>query len=207
MNRFSLNALIAISLYVMFGLISNILSVKILVLPLVALAVDGGTLLYPFTFTVRDFVHKTIGRKLTKKLIIITGALNLLMVGAFLLVGIMEPDPTWFNQAAYESILMPVWRITLASIFTAVVSEFIDTAVFSRIIKKFNNDVLAVLASNFVALVVDSILFTLLAFYGTMPMSIVLQIMLANLIIKFIMSLLSSPAIKLFKWEVDKDMR
>ena len=207
MNKFTLNALIAISLYVMFGLISNILSVKILILPIIGLAMDGGTLLYPFMFTVRDFVHKTIGRKLTKKLILITGALNLLMVGSFVLVGIMKPDPTWAFQEAYEFILMPIWRITLASIFTAIVSEFIDTAIFSKVIKKFKNDIVAVLTSNFVALIVDSILFCLLAFYGTMPFSIILQIILANLIIKVIMSILSSPAIKLFKWEVSEDMK
>lgn len=206
MNKFSVRALIAISMYVMFNLISNILSVKIALLPILALAIDGGTLLYPFTFTVRDFVHKTIGRKATKVLIFITGALNCVMVLAFFLVGLMTPDSTWTSQAAYEAILMPVWRITLASILTAIVSELIDTAIFSRLIKRFKNDIIAVLASNFVALIVDSILFCLLAFYGTMPFTVIIQIILANLIIKAIMSLLSSPAIKLFKNEVSQEM-
>ncbi len=206
MNKFSSKALIAISMYVMFNLISNILSVKIALLPILALAIDGGTLLYPFTFTVRDFVHKTIGRKATRTLIFITGSLNLVMVGAFFLVGLMTPDSTWTSQAAYEAILMPVWRITLASIVTAIISELIDTAIFSRLIKRFNNDIIAVLASNFVALIADSILFCMLAFYGTMPMAIIIQIILANLIIKTIMSLLSSPAIKLFKSEVSQEM-
>lgn len=205
MNKITIQALIAVSMYVAFSLLSNILSVKIAVLPLLFLAVDGGTLLYPFTFTVRDFVHKTIGRKLTKKLIFITGGLNLLMVAAFYLVGIIQPDSSWAGQQAYEMILMPVWRITFASIITAIVSELVDTTIFSKIVRKFKAEILAVLASNFVALIIDSILFTFLAFYGLLPLSVIFQIIIANLIIKAVMSLLSSPAIKLFKRTVSED--
>ena len=54
--------LLSASLYVAFQLIANILSTKITVLPIFHLAVDAGTVIYPFTFTLRDFVHKTWGK-------------------------------------------------------------------------------------------------------------------------------------------------
>ena len=153
----SLSAMLAISMYVAFQIFADILSTKIAFLPLLNLAVDGGTIIYPLTFTVRDFVHKTLGKKIARQVVIMAGILNVIMVGLFWLIGKLPADVSWGYQEAYISILMPVARITLASIIAEVFSELIDTEIFSRIYKKFGQkDILAVLVSNGVALVVDS---------------------------------------------------
>jgi hypothetical protein len=92
---------------------------------------------------------------------------------------------------------MPVWRITLASVIAEVFSELIDTEIFSRIYKKFKGkkDTLAVLASNGVALVIDSIIFSTVAFLGVLPTEVVVEIIVANILIKGAMSLLSAPIV------------
>jgi len=196
-HYFKLNiALLSSSLYVSFELFANILSTKIAVLPIIHLAIDGGTIIYPFTFTLRDFVHKTWGKKNARQVVIIAAALNAVMFLLFWLVGIMTPDPTWPNQQAYNVILLPVGRIILASIVAQVISELIDTEIFSLIYHRMN-DVAAVFASNSISLVVDSFIFCFIAFLGAMPIMTVLQIILANIIVKMIISLLSTPTIKL----------
>lgn len=188
--------LISSGLYISFQLFANILSTKIAVLPFFHLAVDGGTIIYPFTFTLRDFVHKTWGRKNARQVVILAALLNIVMVFLFWLIGKMQADASWAYQEAYQHILLPVFRITVASIVAQVISELLDTEVFSRIYKKFN-DVLAVLASNFVGLLADSIIFCLIAFLGALPFSTVLQIIFVNILIKLVMSFASSPLIKL----------
>ena len=131
-NRFVLNVvLLSSSLYVSFQLFANVLSTKIALVPFFNLAIDGGTVIYPFTFTLRDFVHKTWGKKNARQLVVIAAALNDVRVGLFWLVGKMTPDPTWNFQESYDNILLPVGRIVLASIVAQVISELIDTEVFS----------------------------------------------------------------------------
>jgi len=199
-------AIMAISMYIAFQIFADILSTKIAFLPLLNLAVDGGTIIYPLTFTVRDFVHKTLGKKIARQVVIMAGILNVMMVGLFWLIGKLPADVSWGYQEAYISILMPVARITLASIIAEVFSELIDTEIFSRIYKKFGQkDILAVLVSNGVALVVDSFIFGFVAFAGALPMEVVWQIVLANVLIKGAMSLLSAPVIKWIPRRVEID--
>ncbi|PIR96014.1 MAG: hypothetical protein COT92_03390 [Candidatus Doudnabacteria bacterium CG10_big_fil_rev_8_21_14_0_10_42_18] len=186
---------IAASAYVAFQLIANVLSTKIAVLPVLGWAIDGGTVIYPLTFTVRDFVHKTLGKKIARQVVITAAILNLLMILLFWLIGKMTPDPSWPFQDAYQNILLPVWRIVIASVIAQVISELIDTEIFSLSYKKFN-DIVAVLFSNSVALVVDSFIFSLIAFAGALPWPVVLQIIYTNIIIKMILSIISLPSIK-----------
>lgn len=193
---------ISSSLYVSFQIISNVLSTKIALLPFINLATDAGTILYPLTFTLRDFVHKTLGKVKSRQIVILAAAINLVMVLLFILVGKMRPDPAWQYQEAYEKILLPVWRITMGSIVAQVISELVDTEIFSIVYRRLT-DVKAVLASNTVALVVDSVIFTSIAFYGQLPMRVLWQIVATNIIIKLIMSIISSPAIKLVPRQVE----
>jgi uncharacterized integral membrane protein (TIGR00697 family) len=195
---------ISAALYVSFQIISNVLSTKIALLPLLHLAVDGGTILYPLTFTLRDFVHKSLGKHKARQIVILAGIVNLLAVLCFILIGKLTPDPTWPFQEAYQNILLPVWRITIASIVAQVISELLDTEIFSRIYKKFG-DIPGVIVSNSLALVVDSIIFSMIAFAGALPMSVVWEIVVVNIAIKFVISIISSPAIKLIPRTVDFD--
>jgi queuosine precursor transporter len=194
---FKLNLpLISSSLYLAAQLIANILSTKIVALPIINLAVDGGTIIYPLTFTLRDLVHKTWGKRNARQVIIISALLNGLMFVLFWLIGMMTPDPSWHLQKAYDQILLPVGRIVLASVIAQVISELIDTEIFSYLFKTIG-DLTAVFFSNLAGLLVDSVIFSLIAFLGNLPLATVGQIMVANILIKLIISVLSTPAIKL----------
>ncbi len=197
MKNFKLNLpLLSALLYTASQIFANVLSTKIAVLPLVHLAVDGGTIIYPLTFTLRDLVHKSLGKNNARQVIIIAAGLNALMFGLFWLVGKMTPDPSWQFQEAYERILLPVGRIVAASIIAQVISELLDTEIFSFIYKKIG-DLTAVLLSNLGGLILDSFIFGLIAFLGAMPFATVMEIILANILIKLVISFLSAPAIKL----------
>lgn len=187
---------ISAGLYISFQVIANVLSTKIAVLPLVGLAIDGGTLIYPLTFTLRDFVHKSLGKLVARQVVVTAALVSLLAAGLFVLIGKMTPDASWQFQSAYESILMPVWRITMASIIAQVISELIDTEIFSILYKKFS-DSYAVFGSNSLSLVVDSLIFCFIAFAGSLPLPVLIQIVVTNILIKMIMSLVSVPFIKI----------
>ena len=193
----ALSALLTISAYVAAQMLSDIASLKIGVVA--GLAVDMGTFIYPITFTLRDLVHKITGKKNTQALILTCGAINLFMAGYLVLIARVPSDPSWGLGNEFSAILTPVWRIVIASIVAEVVSELVDTEVYhwfvTRVTTRFQWA--RVLTSNSISIPVDNAIFTLGAFALSLPWATVGQIFLMNLLVKYLMTLVSLPMIYL----------
>jgi len=190
-------AIILVSAYVAAQMISQIASLKIGTVA--GLAVDLGTFLYPVTFTLRDLVHKTIGKKGARTLVITAAAMNVAMVLYLMLADAVQPDPSWGLQTAFHDILAPVSQLVVASILAQVVSELLDTELYHRFSKRFPTKPqwMRVLVSNSVAVPIDNLLFAFIAFAGVLPIESIWQIFAVNLIVKYGVTLLSMPMIYL----------
>lgn len=188
-----------IAAYIGVQMISDISSLQII--SFFGMALDAGTFIYPFSFTLRDLAHKTLGKQNTRALIFSAAVINLFMAGFFYIVSVLPIDFNGGGSAAWSAVLTPVWRITIASILAELVSELTDTEIYSwwinRITRKHQWS--RVLVSNAVSVPVDSLLFAFLAFYGTLPTEVVWQIFWGNVIIKFSVTLISIPLIYLGK--------
>jgi hypothetical protein len=106
--------------YIAAQILSDIGSLRIITLG--GYAVDAGTLIYPFTFTLRDLVHKVGGKGTARALIVLAAVINLLMAGYFALVSVLPADQVTGPQLEFGSVLSPVWGIVIASIVAEVVS-------------------------------------------------------------------------------------
>lgn len=191
--------IIIVSAYIAAQMLSDIASLKIIII--LSLSMDAGTLIYPFTFTLRDLVHKKIGISGARVIILVAAGINLLMAGLFWLVARLPGDPTVGPQTAFAAVLAPVWRIVLASIIAEVVAELIDTEIYRlwvvRVTRRFQWA--RVLSSNAVSIPVDSAIFCSIAFAGVYPTPVVMAIFWSNLLIKGLVTLGSLPGIYLVK--------
>jgi len=189
--------ILVIAAYIGAQMLADIASLKIGVV--LGLAVDMGTFIYPITFTLRDLVHKLLGKRAAQTLILAAGGINLFMAGYLMWIARVPGSAAWGLDQEFAAILAPVWRIVLASIAAEVVSELIDTEVYhwfvTRITRRYQW--LRVLLSNGVSVPVDNLIFAVGAFALTLPWAEVGQIFLFNLIIKYGMTLLSLPLIYL----------
>ena len=192
-------AIVVISVYIAAQLLSDIGSLKIAWIA--GFSIDAGTFIYPLTFTIRDLVHKQLGKAAARTIIVLAAVINLFMVVFFQFAVWLPQDPSWGLGKEFETILGPVWRIVIASIIAEVVSELIDTEVYhlwvTRITRKFQWA--RVLASNAVSTPIDSLIFCWGAFGLPLPSSTVWSIFLANVIIKGLVTVVSLPAIYLVK--------
>jgi uncharacterized integral membrane protein (TIGR00697 family) len=189
--------------YIAAQMLSDIASLQIVLFA--GLSFDAGTFIYPITFTLRDLAHKVMGAKNVRILILSAAVINLFMAGFFWFVSILTPDTVAGSSELWGQVLAPVWRITLASIVAEVVAELMDTEAYriwvEHITKRYQW--LRVLVSNAISVPVDSALFTFLAFYGKMPITSVVGIFIANVVIKGLVTVVSLPMIYLVKERED----
>lgn len=189
------SAVLAISAYIAAQMLSDLASLKIGVV--LSLAVDMGTFIYPITFTLRDVVHKILGKRNAQLLVITAGLINLFMAGYLMWAAAVPSDPSWGKGAQFSAILSPVWRIVIASILAEVVSELVDTEVYHWFVNKITSRMqwLRVLLSNGISIPLDNLVFSVGAFAGMLPWSVVWQIFLSNLLVKYAMTIISIPMI------------
>lgn len=198
-NNLSFLTILIICSYIACQMISNIASVKIA--NVLSLAVDGGTFLYPLAFTIRDMAHKTIGKKNTQKLIIVSAIINIFTPIYFYIISQIPADSSWEFDEAFKMTLSPVIRISIASIIASTLSEFVDTEIYhfftSKITKKYQW--LRVLISNAFSIPVDNFLFVTIAFFKVLPINALIGIFIFNFFVKYAVTIISVPMIYLVK--------
>jgi len=195
----NISVIIVIAAYIFAQILSDITSLKIITL--LGFSMDAGTLIYPFTFTLRDLVHKTVGSKGARIVIICAAVINLLMALLFWIVARIPGDPKVGAQLEFAIVLSPVWRIVIASIIAEVVSELLDTEIYRIWVEKVTKRYqwVRVLVSNSVSIPIDSLIFVWGAFGGIYIPSVVWSIFFANLILKGTITIISLPMIYLVK--------
>jgi queuosine precursor transporter len=188
---------LVISFYIAAQMIADIASLKIGVV--LGLAVDMGTFIYPITFTLRDLVHKTLGKRTAQVIIITAAGINLFMALYLMWSASVPSDPDWGLGAEFAAVLQPVWRIVMASIAAEVISELVDTEIYHWFVTTITRKKqwLRVLISNSVSVPVDNLIFAIGAFGWFLPWNVVGQIFLFNLLVKYSITLLSLPLIYL----------
>ena len=196
---------VLIGMYLAAQMLADIASLKIGVVA--GWSVDMGTFIYPITFTLRDLVHKSLGKKAARTLIFTAGGINLCMAAYLFAVSLVPEDPAWGLGAQFSAIFSPVWRIVFASIAAELISELADTEVYSWFVRQVTRKKkwLRVLISNAVSIPIDNAVFALGAFAFTLPAVTVWEIFVMNLFVKFGISLLSLPLIYIGRGEDHAD--
>ena len=191
--------IVIIAVYVAAQIFSDVGSLKIAVVA--GFSVDAGTFIYPLTFTIRDLVHKRLGRRAARTIIVLAAAINLFMALYFQLIARLPQDPGWGLGDEFAAVLGPVWRIVLASILAEIISELLDTEVYHWWVTRISRrrQWLRVLVSNAVSVPVDSLVFCWGAFGLVLPHPVVWSIFAANVIVKGLVTLISLPGIYLVK--------
>jgi hypothetical protein len=126
--------------------------------------VSVATFIFGITFTQRDRVHNTLGRKNVYIMIAVAALLNVIVT----ILGAVE------------------WRIILASFIAIMLAETADTEIYQHYIS--NSWAMRVLKSNAVSIPLDSLLFNIIAFAGIFSHWEVASIIFGEIVFKGIVS-------------------
>lgn len=198
-TRLTQTGVVVVAAYIAAQILADIGSLKIALVA--GFSIDGGTFIYPFTFTLRDMVHKLLGRRAARTVVIAAAVINIIMALYFAFLSWLPPDTSVAAGDAFTAALSPIWRIVGASIIAEVIGQLLDTEIYhlwvTRVTRKYQWS--RVLSTNLISTPIDSLIFCWLAFGGLMPAATVWSIFWANVIIKFLTTLVGLPAIYLVK--------
>lgn len=196
--------------YVMCQLIADVAATRFVQIGSVVM--PAGTFVFALTFTLRDMLHKRLGKEWAQTAIWVAAGANVFLA-AYLWAVSRIVSPEWFALSdAWASIFTIVPAITIGSIVAELVSELIDTEVYHLWSMKFAKGPqwLRVLVSNAVSIPVDSFVFSTLAFvllptlFGGDALSvseILPRVVSGQVLYKAAVTLVSLPAIYLVKEE------
>jgi queuosine precursor transporter len=197
-------AIAAVGAYVGAQVIADVSSLKIGVVA--DRAVDMGTFIYPITFTLRDVVHKALGKRAARTLVVTAAVVNLFMAVYLQWAAKAPADVSYPLAEEFQAVLAPLWRITIASIIAEVVSGLVDTEVYHWFVRRVTtrHQWARVATSNAVSIPVDNVIFAVAAFGAipgfrdhalTLPWEAVWDIFVVNLTVKALVSAVSLPLI------------
>ncbi|KZX11947.1 queuosine precursor transporter [Methanobrevibacter filiformis] len=150
-------------------IVSNLASTKMFDFFSTGLVWDGGAILFPLSYIIGDITTEFFGFERTKKVIWTSFAMNLIAVLALFIVQILPPGPGWENQLAYETIIGFMPRIVAGSLIAFVSGQILNSFVFVKIkeITKGKHFWQRAIGSSLVGDLVDTLIFTTIAFIGT----------------------------------------
>jgi hypothetical protein len=126
-----------------------------------------GTFLFGATFTQRDRLHYA-GRRWVYSTIAIAAFANVLM----------------------SSVLGVPMRIIIASFAAILLSETADTEIYQKLLQR--SWFVRVAGSNAVSIPLDTFLFTLIAFWGVLPLDQILALLVGETLVKYLIGALTA---------------
>ena len=192
-----LNVNLLLGLFVGLLVISNVISAKLFVLGAIILPV--ASIVYVLTYPITDVISEVYGKKKAQEVIKI-GFITQIAVLIVLMIAInLPPAPFFEMQTEYATILGAGIRVIFASLTAYVVSQFIDVHIFHKLKEKHGESKLWLRnnASTMTSQFIDTIIFITIAFYGVMPVSALIGLVITQYLFKVVIAIVDTPLVYL----------
>lgn len=166
------------SLFIVSVVVMNLMASKVIIMTPV-LGITGGLLLSWVPFLLGDIMVKTYGAKAATKINILGLLVNLVCIGVFQLVTVIEVGAEPGAYDAFNSVFTQTWQIFVASsiafIVSGVVNNFVNAGI-GKLFKKNPDGKVAYMCRTYISTMlgqfVDNFIFAGLAFLVFFPLSI-----------------------------------
>ncbi len=185
-----------VAISILYANIEVLLMVNLFTMP-----VTLGNVMYSSTFLATDILSELHSKDDSKKTVYI-GFLTMLTVIVVSQIALLfTPNDFDFAFDSFNTIFSLTFRITIASIITYTTSQIFDIHIFHKLKSMTGEKNLWIRnnGSTLVSQLLDTLMFTILAFYGAMPNGELVVMAITTYAIKLLVSLLDTPFIYLAK--------
>lgn len=184
-------------------LVSNVTVVKVLNLGPIRIgpltlgpwATDGATFFFPLSYIFGDVLTEVYGYARSRRVIWTGFAAVATAAIVYTIVGKLPPAPDWTLQSSYEAILGQVPRFAVAGLIAFWAGEFCNSFALARlkILTKGRRLWVRTIGSTVVGQAVDTGLFVLIGFGGTLPPGLIWDIFTFGFLFKVGYEALATP--------------
>ena len=179
------------------SILANIIVAKCITL--FGLAASAGNILYASTFLATDILSENHSHK-DARLCVIIGTISIIVYLAVSQITLLfAPNEFDFISPYMSEIFKLAPRITITSIVCYYISNTLDTYLYQWFSKKTVFLWLKNNGSTWTSQFIDSVLFSIIAFAGVMPIQGIVEFAITTYIIKIIVALLDTPFIYIAK--------
>jgi uncharacterized integral membrane protein (TIGR00697 family) len=192
-ERYSLAFVVVVALFVTTLITANITAVKLV--GFWGLVVPAGVVVFPISYICGDVLTEVYGYRVARRVIWLGFLCNLLAVAAIILGGLLPAAPVFEAQEAYERILGYTPRLLAASFIAYLVGEFANSFVLAKMKIATNGRWLwsRTIGSTLVGQGLDSLVFVVLAFVGTIPLGVMIVAIVTQWLFKSVYEALATP--------------
>lgn len=197
--------LILVSLYIGGIVSANALAAKLFVVADVH--VTAGALAIPLVYLTTDLLNELYGPHVTRKVVYMGLVANLVLLLMTLLCRWVPASPYGASQEQYEAMFAITWRVAIGSTLAYIASSLLDVWIFHRV-RRWTGERMFWLRKNgstFVSQFVDTGIFILIAFAGSMPWSALWAMWLGQYLVKVSAAPLGTPlsygVLKVARWK------
>lgn len=180
-------------MFVAVYLISQVASTKLFAVG--PFAFPGAIVIFPLAYIFGDILTEVYGFARTRKIIWVGFISAVLMSVVFMVVQYLPPAPSWQFQESYEHILGFVPRVVIGSIAAFWAGEFVNSYVLAKMKVLTNGRMLwtRTIGSTVVGQAIDSIVFAIIAFAGTVPTGVLITIVGSLYLFKVLYEIIATP--------------
>lgn len=157
-----------------------------------------GNTIYATIYLTTDLLNEKYGEKEARKAVWFGFFTMIMSLVLMQMVLVFKPGPDDISQAALQKIFGLTPRIALGSLCAYFVSQFLDVRIFSRLKVKYPSRSQLWIRNNGstgLSQLVDTLVFSSIAFIGIYPWDVWWQIALTTYVLKFVISVASTPVI------------
>ena len=172
---------------------SNLLETK--VVQLGPLAVTAGLMVFPISYIINDCIAEVWGFRKARLIIWMGFAMNFFVVALGQIAVLLPAAPFWQGEESFNFVFGLAPRIVVASLLAFLVGSFLNAYVMSKmkVASKGKHFSLRAIVSTLVGESADSLIFFPLAFWGLMPNSELLKMILIQAILKTLYEIIILP--------------
>jgi uncharacterized integral membrane protein (TIGR00697 family) len=174
-------------------LISNIIAGKLIQIS--GITLPAAVILFPVTYIFGDILTEVYGFERARQIIWIGFLANIFMVVVFTITIVLPYPDFWKNQDSYSLVLGFTPRLVAASLIAYFVGEFSNSCVLSKmkILTKGRWLWTRTIGSTLIGEAVDTLLFITIAFWSSMPFSVLGAMIIAQYLWKVSYEILATP--------------
>lgn len=188
-------------LFIWIAFASAIVNIEVVKsIDLFGMSLTLGNVLYSTTYLATDILSEIYGKKEARKGVAV-GFFAIVFFTILTQINLLFiPNQEDFTNEAMHTIFSFAPRICLASLIAYLISNTFDTYIFEKIKNRFPKHLwLRNNLSTLTSQIIDTILFTIIAFYGVFSNKMILQLIIFSYIIKVIIALCDTPFIYIAK--------